>query len=58
MAETGEFRRKYREQLEDPLYLGYYYHLYIDKAFLQDYLPCVLPGIMTGMGILQNLKVM
>ena len=30
----GEFRRKYREQLEDPLYLGYYYHLYIDKAYI------------------------
>ena len=35
------FLEKYREKIENPLFLGYYYHLYIDKKFLQEYLPGV-----------------
>lgn len=35
------FRRKYRDRMSDPICLGYYYHLCIDKKFLQEYLPGV-----------------
>lgn len=34
-----EFRKKYCDRMEDPLVRGYYYHLYIDKKFLKEYLP-------------------
>lgn len=34
-----KFREKYRERMGEPLYLGYYLHLYIDKVFLSRYLP-------------------
>lgn len=35
------FLEKYRERMPDPVCLGYYYHLYIDKKFLKEYLPGV-----------------
>lgn len=34
-----KFLDKYRDRLEDPVFWGYFYHLYIDKKFLQEYLP-------------------
>lgn len=34
-----EFRRKYASHMNEPLYLGYYFHLYIDKVFFSEYLP-------------------
>ena len=34
-----KFLDKYRDRLEDPFFWGYFYHLYIDKKFLQEYLP-------------------
>ena len=38
---TEVFLEKYRERMRDPVCLGYYYHLYIDKKFLKEYLPGV-----------------
>lgn len=34
-----EFRRKYASHMNEPVYLGYYFHLYIDKVFFSEYLP-------------------
>ena len=35
------FRRRYRDRMREPICLGYYYHLWIDKKFLKEYLPHV-----------------
>jgi len=35
------FLEKYQDRMEDPLFLGYFYHLYIDEKFLKEYLPGV-----------------
>lgn len=40
-SRPDEFLQKYRERMRNPVYLGYYYHLYIDKKFLKEYLPRV-----------------
>ena len=37
-----EFCRKYQEHMEDVVYFGYYFHLYIDRRFFSDYLPRVV----------------
>lgn len=37
-----EFRRKYRDHMQDPVFRGYYFHLYIDKVFFSEYLPAVV----------------
>ncbi len=34
-----EFRKKYASRINDPVYLGYHFHLYIDRVFFSDYLP-------------------
>ena len=39
MAPAEEFRRKYASHMNEPVYLGYYFHLYIDKVFFSEYLP-------------------
>ena len=31
-----------RQQLANDLYLGYYFHLYIDKRFFKDYIPQIV----------------
>ena len=36
-----EFCRKYKVHMHEPVYFGYYFHLYIDKAFFSSYLPQV-----------------
>ena len=37
-----EFCRKYHEHMEDVVYFGYYFHLYIDRSFFSKYLPRVV----------------
>lgn len=37
-----KFLEKYKDRMNDPICLGYYYHLYIDKRFLKEYLPGVV----------------
>lgn len=37
-----EFRKKYASRINDPVYLGYHFHLYIDRIFFSDYLPKVV----------------
>lgn len=34
-----EFRRKYSSRMSDPIYFGYYFHLYIDRIFFSEYIP-------------------
>lgn len=34
-----EFRKKYKNHIQEPVYRGYYFHLYIDKLFFSEYLP-------------------
>lgn len=37
-----EFRRRYQDHMRDPVFRGYYFHLYIDKVFFSKYLPAVV----------------
>ena len=37
-----EFRQKYQAHMHEPVYFGYYLHLYIDKVFFSGYLPQVV----------------
>lgn len=37
------FLSSYQDQLANDLYLGYYFHLYIDKRFFKDYIPRSYP---------------
>lgn len=37
-----EFRRKYPDHMHEPVYRGYYFHLYIDKVFFSEYLPAAV----------------
>ncbi len=34
-----KFLRKYRERMNEAVYQGYHFHLYIDKCFFKDYIP-------------------
>ena len=36
------FLSSYQNQLANDLYLGYYFHLYIDKSFFKDYIPQIV----------------
>lgn len=36
------FLSSYQNQLSNDLYLGYYFHLYIDKRFFKDYIPQIV----------------
>ena len=36
------FLSSYQNQLANDLYLGYYFHLYIDKRFFKDYIPQIV----------------
>ena len=36
------FKEKYGDRLDDPFYLGYFFHLYIDLRFFMEYLPDVV----------------
>lgn len=36
------FRDKYGDRIDEPFYLGYFFHLYIDLRFFMEYLPDVV----------------
>lgn len=40
--ELSVFLRRYGEFLDQPDILGYYYHLYVDRRFLEEYIPNVV----------------